>query len=353
MNRSPLHDRHVELGARMAPFAGWEMPIQYEGIVAEHNAVRAGAGMFDISHMGEFRMTGSAAGEFINSLFTNDSSVLGNGEGQYSLMLNDAGGVIDDLILYRLNESEYFIVVNAAKIEEDRDWIRKRIPMELVFADQSNGYGALAVQGPKVPGIWKSIAPDRELPERNGIVEFDDGVVICRTGYTGEDGFELFADVDEIGNWFDKLLEAGVKPCGLGARDTLRLEKCYPLNGSDLDPEHTPLEAGLGFFVKLGKTPDFPGKSVLQRQKEEGLKQKLVAISVVGKAPPLRHDYEVRDADGEAVLGTLTSGTISPTLGKGIGMAYLPVEYTKPGTEVRVAIRNRIFPAEVVKKPFV
>lgn len=353
MNRSPLHESHLKLGARMAPFAGWEMPIQYEGIVAEHNAVREGAGMFDISHMGEFHVKGSAAGEFINSLLTNDSSVLSDGEGQYTLMLNEEGGVIDDLILYRIADNEYFLVVNAAKIDEDKKWIEKRVPAGTTFTDLSSNYGALAVQGPKVVEIWEALAPDRVLPRRNGIAEFEDGMVICRTGYTGEDGFELFCAPEEIGGWFDNLLNAGVKACGLGARDTLRLEKCYPLNGADLDPEHTPLEAGLGFFVKLEKTADFPGKSVLKEQKEEGLKQKLVAIAVTGKAPPLRHDYEVKDEEGEEALGTLTSGTISPTLGKGIGMAYLPMEYTKPGSAVNVAIRNRLFPAEVIKKPFV
>ena len=353
MKRSPLHDRHLALGARMAPFAGWEMPIQYEGIVAEHKAVRESAGVFDISHMGEFRMKGSAVGEFINSLFTNDSSALGDGEGQYTLMLNEKGGVIDDLILYRLGEKEYFLVVNAAKIEEDWDWIRKRIPMGMVFTDQSNSYGALAVQGPKVLEIWDAISTDRPLPKRNGISVFEDGVVICRTGYTGEDGFELFCDPDDIGGWFDKLAEAGVKPCGLGARDTLRLEKCYPLNGSDLDPIHTPLEAGLGFFVKLHKESDFPGKSALLKQKEDGLTERLAAIAVVGKAPPLRHDYEVCDREGEKVLGKLTSGTISPSLGRGIGMAYLPIDTAAPGTELSVSIRGRFFPAEVVKKPFV
>lgn len=351
--RSPLHDRHAALGARMAPFAGWEMPIQYSGIVAEHKAVRESAGVFDISHMGEFRVSGPEASALVESLFTNDSTVLGDGEGQYTLMLNEGGGVIDDLILYRLGEEEYFLVVNAAKIEEDRDWIEKRNTMGACFQDQSENYGALAVQGPKVAEIWAGLAPDYALPDRNGIVEFDDGTVICRTGYTGEDGFELFCDAEKIGTWFDKLLEAGVVPCGLGARDTLRLEKCYPLNGSDLDGEHTPLEAGLGFFVKLDKEASFPGKEVLKRQKEDGLKQKLAAISVVGKAPPLRHDYEVRDPAGSEVLGLLTSGTISPTLGKGIGMAYLPAEVAKPGTQVSVSIRGRIFPAEVVKKPFV
>jgi len=343
----------MELGARMAPFAGWNMPIQYSGIVAEHKAVREGGGIFDISHMGEFELEGPGAATFLNGLLTNDVSVLGEGEGQYTLMLNPSGGVIDDLIVYRISAERFFLVVNAAKIEEDYQWLSSKLDGECRLTDRSAEFGAVAVQGPEVVATWSRMEPVRTLPDRNGIVEYDDGVIVCRTGYTGEDGFELFTPVDAIGGWFDRFLKEGVALAGLGARDTLRLEKCYPLNGSDLDEEHTPLEAGLGFFVKLEKSSDFVGRDVLVGQQEDGLKRKLAAIAMTGKAPPIRHGYEVRDADGEMVIGELTSGTLSPSLGKGIGLAYLEVELCKPGTEVAVSVRDRVFPAIVVKKPFI
>lgn len=336
----------------MVPFAGWEMPVQYEGIVAEHRAVREGVGVFDISHMGEVEVRGGSAEKWLNGLLTNDVSTLGDGEGQYTLMLREGGGVIDDLILYRLAADRYFLVLNASKREEDLAWLRGKVEGEVEIDDRSDEFGALAVQGPKSVALWNRMAPDLALPERNGISVLKDGAVLCRTGYTGEDGFELFAPVAAIGEWFDRLLEAGAVPCGLGARDTLRLEKCYPLNGNDLDEVHTPLEAGLGFFVKLDKTGGFVGRDALAAQKETGLAHRLAAIRMTGKSPPPRHGYEVRSAEGEETIGELSSGSLSPTLGYGIGMAYLPGEYAKPGTEVSIAIRDRCFPAEVVKKPF-
>ncbi len=337
----------------MAPFAGWNMPIQYSGIVAEHKAVRESGGIFDISHMGEFEVAGSGAADALNGLLTNDVSALADGEGQYTLMLNPEGGVIDDLIIYRMSADRFFLVVNAAKIEEDREWLVGKLPEECRLTDRSSEFGAVAVQGPEVIGAWNRMEPGMNLPERNGIAEFEGGVIVCRTGYTGEDGFELFAPVEVISSWFDRFIGEGVTPTGLGARDTLRLEKCYPLNGSDLDETHTPLEAGLGFFVKLDKGSDFVGRDVLVQQKENGLSRKLAPISMTGKAPPIRHGYEVRDAEGEVVLGELTSGSLSPSLGKGIGLAYLSVELCRPGTEVSVAVRERTFPAVVVKKPFI
>ncbi len=352
MIQSPLHDRHLSLGARLAPFAGWEMPIQYAGIVAEHTAVRESTGIFDISHMGEFEISGTGAGEWLNGLLTNDLSVLADGEGQYTLMLNEQGGVIDDLILYRLAEDRFFLVVNAAKIEEDASWMRAHLIEGVDFDDQSARFGAIAVQGPKTEEIWARVESSQELPPRNGISVRDDGVVICRTGYTGEDGFELFAPPEVIGNWFDAFIAEDTVPCGLGARDTLRLEKCYPLNGSDLDDRHTPLEAGLGMFVKLEKPNGFIGSDVLAAQKENGLRQRLVAVAMTGKAPPPRHGYEVKDAAGNVLLGELTSGSQSPSLKKGVGLCYLPLDACRPGTPVSIAVRDRLFPAEVVKKPF-
>ena len=353
MKHSPLHDQHLTLGARLAPFAGWEMPIQYKGIVSEHEAVRKSIGVFDISHMGEFEVSGAAAGEWLNGLFTNDLSVLNDGEGQYTLMLNESGGVIDDLIVYRLTADRYFLVVNASRIDQDRAWMEDHISQGVSLRDRSEELGAVAVQGPESVSIWETIAPEMSLPEKNGIVEYDGGVVLCRTGYTGEDGFELFAPVEKITDWFAKLIESGVVPCGLGARDTLRLEKGFPLNGSDLDEEHTPLEAGLGFFVKLDKPNGFLGANPLRSQKQEGLVTRLVAICLNEKAPPLRHGYPVLAEDGVTVLGELTSGSLSPGLGLGIGLAYLPTANGKVGETVFVSIRERLHAGRIVKKPFV
>ncbi len=353
MKRSPLHDRHESLSARLLPFAGWEMPIQYEGIVAEHRAVRESVGVFDISHMGELVVSGEESEAGLNRLLTNDLSVLGVGEGQYTLMLNEHGGVIDDLIVYRTGPDRFFLVVNASKIEEDVAWFETHLPTGIALENRSEDYGALAVQGPDAVALWERLEAEKTLPSKNGIAEYEGGLILCRTGYTGEDGFELFAPTKAIGDWFDRILAAGARPCGLGARDTLRLEKGFPLNGSDLDGEHTPLEAGLGFFVKLDKESGFIGSGVLARQKSEGLKVRLVAIAMTGKAPPPRHGYEVRDEEGETVPGVLTSGSLSPGLGLGIGMAYLPVAKAKLGTPLSIMVRERPFPARVVKKPFV
>ncbi len=352
MNRSPLHDQHLELGGKIVPFAGWEMPIQYQGIVSEHNAVRSSVGVFDISHMGEIRVSGPGAGEWLNRLLTNDVSALQPGRGQYTLLLNEEGGVIDDLILYQVDLDSFFLVVNAARREEDWDWLMSHAESQISLENQSDRYGAVAVQGPGSADLWNGLSTGIDLPERNGIIESGNDLVLCRTGYTGEDGFEFFAPVDEIPIWWDRIVDAGATPCGLGARDTLRLEKGYPLNGSDLDRVHTPLEAGLGFFVALDKTDGFVGSDILKVQKEEGLPSRLTALKMTKKGPPPRLDYEVRNEVGEKSLGKLSSGSLSPTLGVGIGMAYLAPEYSKPGTALTLAIRDRIYPAEVVKKPF-
>ncbi len=353
MNRSPLHDRHLALGARLVPFAGWEMPIQYQGIVAEHQAVRTAVGIFDISHMGEFEVEGPGALAWLNGLLTNEVAALGVGEGQYTLLLNEAGGVIDDLIVYRSGEERFFLVVNAARIDQDREWLLAHPGEGVSFRDRSAELGAFAVQGPKSLALWHAIEPGgRGLPGRNRISELGP-VTLCGTGYTGEEGFEFFAPVEEIGDWWDRFVAAGATPCGLGARDTLRLEKAFPLNGNDLDEVHTPLEAGLGFFVKLDKPGGFIGRDPLVSQKEQGIPTRLSAIRLLDKAPPPRHGYGILAADGSGKLADLTSGSLSPTLGLGIGLAYLPAEMARPGTELLVAIREKTYPARVVKKPFV
>ena len=353
MNRSPLHDRHLALGARIVPFAGWEMPIQYQGIVAEHQAVRNAVGIFDISHMGEFEVEGPGALNWLNGLLTNDLAALAVGEGQYTLLLNENGGVIDDLIAYRTGEERYFLVVNAARIDQNREWMLAHPGEGVTFHDRSAELGAFAVQGPKAIALWYEIEPGAGgMPAHNRISELGQ-VILCGTGYTGEEGFEFFAPVEEIGGWWDRFVAAGAIPCGLGARDTLRLEKCFPLNGNDLDEVHTPIEAGLGFFVKLDKPGGFIGRDSLQSQKEEGIPTRLSAIRLLDKAPPLRHGYEVLAANGSGKVAELTSGSLSPGLGLGVGLAYLPSEMSRPGTELLIAIRDKTYPAKVVKKPFV
>ncbi|MCL4112219.1 UNVERIFIED_CONTAM: hypothetical protein GTU68_016511 [Idotea baltica] len=339
----------------MLPFAGWEMPIQYEGIVAEHNAVRNSLGVFDISHMGQLEVSGAAAERWLNGVLTNDVAALVDNGGQYTMMLNEQGGVIDDLILYREAADRFFLVVNASKIDEDVAWLTQNLADGIELKNVSADFGAFAIQGPDSKAAWKKVAAEwGELPPRNGIARFENGkVIVCRTGYTGEDGFEFFAPENEIGDWWDAFVSAGAKPCGLGARDSLRLEKCYPLNGSDLDPVHTPLEAGLGFFVKLDKGCDFTGSDILKKQKADGVSQRLVALQVIGKAPPPRHGYGVVDPNTGEQISELSSGGLSPTLGKGIGLAYVPVELAKVGTPLEIDVRGRRFPCEVVKKPMV
>jgi aminomethyltransferase len=353
LKQSPLAGVHRELGARMVPFAGWEMPVQYKSILVEHAAVRERAGIFDISHMGQFVARGAGVVEWLDGLLTNRVAKLDPGRGQYTIMLNEQGGVIDDLIIYRTGEEEILLVVNAARLEEDFEWLSAHLAGGIELENDSAGYARMAVQGADAPAAFAKIAPGYELPKRNGVARFDDlrgGTVVCRTGYTGEDGFELLCPVGEGEGWFRDFVAAGVEPCGLGARDTLRLEVCYPLNGSDLLRDRTPLEAGLGFFVDLEKGP-FIGRDVLLAQKRDGLPGRLAAIRCDAKGAPPRAGYPVLDAAGREI-GALSSGVLSPTLGIGIGMAYLPLDSAKAGTEVAIDIRGRKIPARVVKKPF-
>ena len=358
LQRSPLHEEHLKLGAKMVPFAGWEMPVQYEGIMPEHKAVRATLGVFDISHMGQVFVsseTPGAAQQWLDGLLTNNVAKLNIGDGQYTVLLNESGGVIDDLIVYRKSELEYFLVVNASKTTEDFNWMKSHVGESgVTLRNSSSEYAGLAVQGPESVAAFSSLlGADAIMPERfcMGTFPTEDGdVIVCRTGYTGEDGFELFCPVAVGPKWWQECLVAGATPAGLGSRDTLRLEKCYPLNGNDLSPTHTPLEAGLGFAVDLTK-PAFIGRDTLVQQKADGLAQKLVAIRQTEKSPPPRPGYLVF-ADGVQV-GELCSGGVSPMLGCGISMAYIGSAHNKIGTVLEVEIRGKRFPAEVVKKPFV
>ncbi len=350
IKHSPLKAAHVALGAKLVSFAGWNMPVQYTSIIDEHTAVRTACGIFDISHMGQFIVSGPTAAAWLNGLLTNDIAKLGIGQGQYTLMLNESGGVIDDLIAYRSGEMEFFLVVNASMIEEDFFWMAARQDEGVVLRNESDLWAGMAIQGPTSVEVFTKVFPSETLPPRNGIMTTANGCVVCRTGYTGEDGFEFFSPAGEgIGYW-DKFLAAGAKACGLGARDSLRLEMGYPLNGNDLSPERSPIEAGLGFFCDLEKG-DFIGRDTLVRQKADGPALKLTAIRYLEKGAPPRAHYPVIATDG-TVLGELSSGVLSPSLMTGIGMAYLPAEFSKVGTLLQIEVRSRLFPAEVVKKPF-
>jgi len=344
---------HLELGAKMVGFAGWDMPIRYESIIEEHKAVRERVGAFDISHMGQFFVEGADSARWMNSLLTNNVDKLEAGQGQYTFLLNEKGGVIDDLILYRVREDSFFLVVNAAKIQEDLAWLKGRREGRVELQDRSEEVAAMAVQGPRATDIYSRMMGGRTLPPRNGVDDFEvegQRILVCRTGYTGEDGFEFFCAPGGGAHWFRTAVADGATACGLGARDTLRLEMCYPLNGADLSPERTPLEAGLGSFVDLEKG-DFVGREVLVAQKVEGLAQRLAAIRCTESGPPIRPGCAVQERDG-AEVGRLTSGTLSPSVGVGIGLAYLPRALTKAGTTLSIEVRGRRIPAEVVKKPF-
>ena len=332
------------------------MPVQYTGIVQEHQAVRNDVGIFDISHMGQFIVDGKTAAAWLNRMLTNNVEKLEVGTGQYTFLLNERGGIIDDLIVYRTAPTRFFLVVNASRADDDFAWLDQHRPSDVALANRSADFGAVAIQGPKVQELFRELAgSDGELPPRNHIAEKKIGgmpVSIARTGYTGEDGVEVFFRASDAASFWNLVLEKGktfgLKPCGLGARDTLRLEMCYPLNGSDLSPEHNPIEAGLGFFVDLSKS-DFVGRDVLAKAKAEGPAQKLAPFRMEGKGPPPRPHYAV--FSGGRRIGEVTSGTLSPSLNYGVGMAYLSPEHAKIGSQIEIEIRGQRFPAHIEKKP--
>jgi aminomethyltransferase len=355
-NKTPLYDEHVRLGAKIVPFAGWLMPVQYISIVEEHQAVRNNAGMFDISHMGQFIVEGAGAGAWLNRMLTNNIDKLAVGTGQYTFLLNEGGGIIDDLIVYRMAAEGYLLVVNAARADEDFAWLQQHCDKGISVTSRSGDFGAVAIQGPQTVRLFHAMFGENiQAPARNHIVDVPFGstkVSVARTGYTGEDGVEVFFRAQDAVNFWNAVLERGkslgIKPCGLGARDTLRLEMCYPLNGSDLSPERNPIEAGLGFFIDLSK-PDFVGRDALMHTKQSGPSEKLVPFRMKEKGPPPRPHYAVF-RDGERI-GEVTSGTLSPSLNWGIGMAYVSSAHAKIGTEFDIEIRAQRFPATVEKKP--
>lgn len=359
----------------MVEFGGWEMPIQYSGILEEHRAVRGAAGLFDISHMGEVFVRGAAAEDFLNRTLTNDLRKLAIGQGQYTLLCNRSGGVIDDLFAYRIGPMEFLLIINASRADVDVAWMTARLleypgrdEVQLIHA--TDRLAAVAVQGPAVAGFIDQIFPgpfalaDSLVPrpselKRNRISVFGFGetpVWFARTGYTGEDGFEIVAPNGVMRSVWDRLLAVGgpqgLKPCGLGARDTLRTEMCFPLYGHELTEETTPVEAGLEVFVGWEKEA-FSGKETLVAQRAEGPKRRLVAFRMVESgSPPVRPHYTVWAHGGDGTpLGETTSGTASPSLGVGIGLAYVPTAFAEPGTRVTIDVRGRRYPAEIVKKP--
>jgi aminomethyltransferase len=337
---TPLYDRHVALGAKLVPFAGYEMPVQYAGVIEEHRAVRTDAGVFDVSHMGEFEVEGPRAHDLLQSALSNDVDRIAVGEAQYTLLTNEGGGIIDDLIVYRLDECRYLLVVNAANREIDFEWLKSREIAGADVRDISDEYALIAVQGPRaIERLGLPAAKPFTFAEAtiDGIE-----VMVNRTGYTGEDGCELMCMAEDAGALWAAVLARGVVPCGLGARDTLRLEVCYPLHGNDIGPDTDAISAGLGWACALDK--DFEGVDVLRRVKEEGPERRLVAFVMEDKAIP-RQGMAV-DGGGE-----VTSGTHSPMLDQGIGMAYVPVAQAKPGTALTIDVRGKPRAARVVKKP--
>lgn len=356
MKRTPLYDQHVELGARIVEFAGWEMPVWYEGIAAEHQAVRTRVGLFDVSHMGEFVIHGPDALANLRRLLTNDAATLEDNQAQYTLMPNESGGTVDDLLLYRLGSDVYLLVVNAANIDKDRSWLEEHLEGDVQLDDRSDDTGLIAVQGPRAPTVLSELT--RMSIWKMGYYHFDRGDVqgvpamVSRTGYTGEDGFEVMVEASDAPIVWSALLEAGkphgIAPAGLGARDSLRIEASMPLYGHELDDETSALEAGLGWFVKLDK-PEMVGMERFRREKEEGLARKLICFEVTGRGIA-RQGYAIY-ADG-AQVGEVTSGLMSPTLSKSIGMGYVPPELAKVDTAIEVEVRGRMVPALVVKRPF-
>ncbi len=369
LQRTALFAAHQKLGGKLIDFGGWEMPVQYTSITDEHLAVRNAAGIFDISHMGEVTIAGAGSVAFLNSVLTNDIRKLTSGQGQYTLMCNERGGVIDDLYVYRLSVDVYLLIINASRIADDVAWLQAQAAQfsggELNLTDASHHYAAIAVQGPRVKDFIAGVIPGASASvfSVNGVNDFkknqiagfhfeNGNVLVSRTGYTGEDGFEIIGSDSAIQHLWDKLLAAGaafgIKPCGLGARDTLRTEVCYPLYGHELDEQTTPIEAGVGFFVALDKG-EFNGRAVLAEQKAAGPKKKLVAFKMTEKSAPPRPHYPIW-VNGASV-GIVTSGTQSPSLNCGIGMGFVPAELAKADTKIEIEIRGNRSAAVVVPKP--
>ena len=357
MKTTALHDEHLALGAKMVPFAGYEMPVQYDGVNIEHDTVRNHLGVFDVSHMGEFLIEGPSALDLIQSVSSNDASVLSVGKAQYSCLPNDTGGIVDDLIIYRVKTDTYLLVVNASNIEKDWNWINSKNHMGAIMQNLSDDYALLAIQGPKAVQAMQSLTPvdlkgikfyNFEIGHFAGI----DHVIISATGYTGSGGFEIYCKNSEVKQIWNRVLKAGqdfgIKPIGLAARDTLRLEMGYCLYGNDIDDNTSPIEAGLGWITKFSKT--FTNSEALQQQKEMGVKTKLIGFELLDRGIP-RQGYNIVNDSG-VTIGRVTSGTMAPSLKKGIGMGYIATEFSTVGTNINIQIRKNSVPAVVINPPF-
>ena len=357
MKKTALTSTHIDLGAKMVEFAGYYMPLQYEGLGIEHETVRNDVGVFDVSHMGEFLISGPNALDLIQKVSSNDATKLIVGKAQYSCLPNDQGGIVDDLIIYKIKEEQYLLVVNASNMQKDWDWISKHNTMGAEMKDLSMDYSLLAIQGPKAVEAMQSLTSvdlaaiafyNFEVADFAGV----EHVIISATGYTGSGGFEIYCKNSEAKQIWDKVFEAGaefgIKPIGLAARDTLRLEKGYCLYGNDINDSTSPLEAGLGWVTKF--TKDFINSDNLKAQKEAGVTRKLVGFEMLERGIP-RHDYPILNADGKEI-GIVTSGTMSPSLNKGIGMGYVAKELSTPDSEIYIQVRKKQLKAKVVKMPF-
>jgi aminomethyltransferase len=357
MKNTALSQKHIDLGAKMVPFAGYNMPVQYEGVNAEHETVRNAVGVFDVSHMGEFVLRGPNALALIQKFASNDASVLVDGKAQYSCMPNGKGGIVDDLIIYRVNSEEYFIVVNASNIEKDWNWISSLNDLGVEMENLSDQYSLLAIQGPKAAEAMQSLT-SIDLSNMTyytfqyGTFAGIENVMVSATGYTGSGGFEVYVKNEDANKLWDAVFTAGadfsIKPIGLAARDTLRLEMGFCLYGNDIDDTTSPIEAGLGWITKF--TKDFTDSEFLAKQKEAGVTRKLVAFEMIDRGIP-RHDYPILDAAG-TVIGKVTSGTMSPSLKLGIGLGYVTVDHSKLESEIFIEIREKGVKAKVVKLPF-
>jgi len=358
MKKTALYDKHIALGAKMVPFAGYDMPVQYSNLLVEHHNVRSNVGVFDVSHMGEFFLTGPMALELIQRVTSNDASKLTPGKVQYSCLPNETGGIVDDLLVYCLGEQSYMLVVNASNMDQDWNWISERNTNGVPMINKSDDYSLLAIQGPKATDALKSLTSANIADMPYYTVQVADfagikDVIIATTGYTGAGGYEIYflnKDADHI---WDAVMKAGkafgILPIGLGARDTLRMEMGFCLYGNDIDDNTSPIEAGLGWITKF--TKEFTNSAALKAQKENGVSKKLVGFDILDKGPIPRHGHEIQDKNGR-VIGVVTSGTMSPTLGKAIAMGYVSTENSAEGSEVNIIIRNNSLAARVRKFPF-
>jgi aminomethyltransferase len=357
MKSIALTQKHISLGAKMVPFAGYNMPVSYSGLNEEHLTVRSGVGVFDVSHMGEFRLKGDQALDLIQYVTSNDASKLTDGKVQYSCLPNDKGGIVDDLLVYRFREDEYYLVVNASNIEKDWNWIKQHNKWGVEMHNMSDDMSLLAVQGPKAQATLQKLT-DVDLSSMEyytftvGKMAGIEDVIISNTGYTGAGGFEIYVMNEDAEKMWDAVFEAGkefgIKPIGLGARDTLRLEMGFCLYGNDIDDNTSPIEAGLGWITKF--TKDFVNRAAIEAHKTNGVSRKLVGFEMIDRGIP-RHDYTIADANGN-VIGKVTSGTQSPSLNKAIGLGYVATAFSKPDTEIFVIIRDKPVKAKVSKIPF-